>query len=63
MKTILIAGGSGFVGSNLCKKLISDENKIIVIDNLITGNSKNIKPFLEKKNFYFVNQDPTSFSV
>ena len=39
---IVITGGSGFVGSYLCEKLINDGNKIIVIDNLLTGSTENI---------------------
>jgi len=45
MKTILITGGCGFIGSNLCKKLIIN-NKIICIDNLNTGFINNIKEIL-----------------
>ena len=56
MKKILIAGGAGFLGSNLCKKLIQD-NEIICLDNLSSGKLENIKPFLDKKNFSFINQD------
>ena len=39
---IVITGGSGFVGSYLCEKLINDGHKIIVIDNLLTGSTENI---------------------
>jgi UDP-glucuronate decarboxylase len=58
MKTILITGGAGFIGSNLCKTLI-DSNKIICVDNLITGSNKNIEKFLDHPNFRFVNADIT----
>ncbi len=56
MKTILIAGGAGFIGSNLCFRLIK-KNKVICIDNLLTGNLKNIEKLLENKNFTFLNHD------
>lgn len=56
MKKILITGGAGFLGSNLCQKLIND-NEIICIDNLSSGNLKNIKPLLEYKNFKFIEHD------
>lgn len=56
MKTILIAGGAGFLGSNLCKKLIKD-NIVICLDNLITGNMANIMPYLESPNFKFIKHD------
>ena len=39
---IVITGGSGFVGSYLCEKLINDGHKIIVIDNLLTGSIENL---------------------
>ena len=56
MKTILIAGGAGFLGSNLCKKLIKD-NIVICLDNLITGNMANIIPYLESPSFKFIKHD------
>lgn len=56
MKKILIAGGAGFLGSNLCEKLIQD-NEIICLDNLSSGNYSNIEHYLNNKNFKFINQD------
>jgi len=44
MKTILVTGGAGFIGSHLCKKLTEDENNhVICLDNLFTGSLKNIE--------------------
>ena len=58
--TILVTGGAGFIGRNLCKKLLENEdNKIICIDNLITGNLENIKEFVCNENFKFINHDIT----
>lgn len=57
MKVILIAGGAGFIGRHLCKKLLNDNNKIICIDNLVTGNLDNIIEFIENDNFIFINHD------
>lgn len=57
MKTILITGGAGFIGSNLCEKLLNDNNKIICVDNLFTGNIKNIKHLIQKSNFEFILHD------
>ena len=54
---IVITGGSGFVGSYLCEKLINDGHKIIVIDNLLTGSTENINDLLDKENFSFIEQD------
>ena len=54
---IVITGGSGFVGSYLCEKLINDEHKIIVIDNLLTGSTENINHLMNKENFSFIEHD------
>ena len=54
---IVITGGSGFVGSYLCEKLINDGHKIIVIDNLLTGSTKNINDLLDNENFSFIEHD------
>ena len=54
-KTILICGGAGFIGSNLCKRL-SKENRIICVDNLFTGKMENINNLLGD-NFIFINHD------
>ena len=59
MKTILIAGGAGFLGTNLCKRLIQD-NIIICLDNLLTGNMTNIMPYLDNPNFKFIKHDITN---
>lgn len=57
MKTILITGGAGFIGSNLCEKLLDDNHRIICVDNLLTGNLKNIEHLINKPNFEFINHD------
>ncbi len=54
---IVITGGSGFVGSYLCEKLINDGHKIIVIDNLLTGSTENINNLLNNENFSFIEHD------
>ena len=55
--TILITGGTGFIGSNLCNFLINNNEKIIFIDNNYTGNINNIKHLLNNPNFEFFNID------
>ena len=54
---IVITGGSGFVGSYLCEKLINDGHKIIVIDNLLTGSTENINHLMNNENFSFIEHD------
>ncbi len=53
----LITGGAGFIGSHFVSKIIDSAEKIIVIDNLITGNMSNIDKFKKNKNFEFVQHD------
>ena len=53
----LITGGAGFIGSHLVTKIIDNAEKIIVLDNLLTGSKKNIKKFLDLSNFQFISHD------
>ena len=54
---IVITGGSGFVGSYLCEKLINDGHEIIVVDNLLTGSTENINHLMRNENFSFIEHD------
>ncbi len=54
---ILITGGAGFIGSNLCEKLLQEKHRIICVDNLLTGCEKNITHLKENRNFTFLNHD------
>ena len=58
-KIILVTGGAGFIGSHLCKRLLSQGNYVICLDNLLTGSKENIKEFNENPNFEFINHDIT----
>ena len=53
----LITGGAGFIGSHLVSKIIDNAEKIIVLDNLLTGSKKNINKFLDLSNFKFISHD------
>ncbi|PJA01698.1 NAD-dependent dehydratase [bacterium (Candidatus Gribaldobacteria) CG_4_10_14_0_2_um_filter_41_16] len=57
MKTILITGGAGFIGSHLCEKLLKQGNQVICLDNFFTGSKKNIEPWLTQKNFQLIEHD------
>jgi UDP-glucuronate decarboxylase len=57
MKSILITGGAGFIGSNLCERLLNEGNHVICLDNLYTGNMLNISHLLDKEHFEFINHD------
>ena len=56
-KTILVTGGAGFIGSNLCETLLEKENKVVCLDNFATGKRENIEEFLEDPNFVFIEGD------
>ncbi len=56
MKTI-VTGGAGFIGSNLCYRLLKLGYEVICIDNLLTGSKKNIADFIKKENFKFIEFD------
>lgn len=51
---VLITGGAGFVGSNLCKRLLKDGHNVVAVDNLITGRRRNIEPLLQDEKFSFI---------
>ena len=54
---ILITGGAGFIGSHLVKKFLSAGEKVIVVDNLLTGAIENLSLFNGNPNFIFMNHD------
>jgi UDP-N-acetylglucosamine 4-epimerase len=56
-KIVLVTGGAGFIGSNLCESLLNNNNIVRCLDNLSTGKKENIIPFLENKNFTFLEGD------
>ena len=54
---ILITGGAGFIGSNLCEDLLKTNNEVVCLDNFSTGRMENIQTFLENKNFKLIKGD------
>ncbi|MCT4587872.1 MAG: SDR family oxidoreductase [Carboxylicivirga sp.] len=56
-KNILVTGGAGFIGSNLCDKLLRQNNKVRCLDNFATGKRENIQAFLDNKNFTLIEGD------
>ena len=57
MKTVLVTGGAGFIGSHLCKFLINKGNHVICVDNFFTGRKENIHDLIGHKNFELVRHD------
>src|SRR5690606_32659794 len=61
MKTVLITGAAGFLGSHLCDRFIAEGFKVIGMDNLITGNIKNIEHLVHLEHFDFYHHDVSKF--
>jgi len=65
-KRILITGGAGFLGSNLCERLLNEGNEVICLDNFFTGNKKNIEHLMSNNYFELIRHDiiePISLEV
>jgi dTDP-glucose 4,6-dehydratase len=54
---VLIAGGSGFIGSHLCDFFLKEGHSVIAVDNFITGSKKNIEHLFDNKKFRFIEHD------
>src|SRR3989344_2825482 len=59
MNTILVTGAAGFIGSNLCQKLLDSGNYVIGMDNFITGSKENVKTLCKNSHFTFIKHDIT----
>ncbi len=57
MLNILVTGGTGFVGANLCHRLIADDHRVICLDNNYTGSLENVRDLLGNPRFSFVEHD------
>ncbi|PZF72359.1 UDP-glucuronic acid decarboxylase family protein [Taibaiella soli] len=60
-KRVLITGAAGFLGSHLCDRFLAEGYEVIGMDNLLTGNIKNIEHLFPLKEFTFYNHDVTKF--
>jgi UDP-N-acetylglucosamine 4-epimerase len=56
-KKIVVTGGAGFIGSNLCETLLKQNNFVVCLDNFSTGKKENILPFLRNLNFTLIEGD------
>ena len=61
MKKILVTGGAGFLGSHLCDRFVEEGYSVVGMDNLITGDLKNIEHLFKKAEFEFYHHDVTKF--
>ncbi|HZS48520.1 MAG TPA: UDP-glucuronic acid decarboxylase family protein [Blastocatellia bacterium] len=57
MKRILVAGGAGFIGSHLCRRLLDEDNEVVCVDNLMTGREQNVEDLKSRPQFEFVCHD------
>ncbi len=57
MKRVLVTGGAGFIGSHLCERLLNEGNKVICLDNFLTGSKENIERLFDNPLFIFVEHD------
>lgn len=57
MSNILVTGGAGFIGSHLCRKLVSDGNSVVAVDNLSQGSIELIADLQKADNFTFIEAD------
>ncbi len=58
---ILITGGAGFLGSHLCDRFLKEKHRVIAMDNLITGNVRNIAHLAGNPDFTFIRHDVTNY--
>lgn len=62
-KKITVTGGAGFIGSNLCEKLLESGHTVVCLDNFSTGKRENIEPFLSNTHFTLIEGDIRSLDT
>src|SRR5262245_66004038 len=60
-KRVLITGAAGFLGSHLCDRFIKDGHRVVAMDNLITGDLRNIEHLFKLEQFEFYHHDVSKF--
>ena len=58
---IVVTGGAGFIGSHLCDRLVEADHEVIAIDNLVTGDAKNIEHLAADDHFSYIRHDVSNF--
>lgn len=58
---VLITGGAGFLGSHLCDRFLAEGHDVVAMDNLITGNVRNIAHIAGNPHFHFIKHDVTNY--
>ncbi len=61
-RKVLVTGGAGFIGSNLCESLLGSGNKVVCLDNLATGRIQNIDDLMQNPDFTFIRGDIRNFN-
>ena len=61
MPTVLVTGGAGFIGSHLCERFLKEGNRVICMDNLITGKEENISHLSNNPDFKFIQHDVSKY--
>ena len=59
MKSVLVTGGAGFLGSHLCERLIADGREVVCVDNFFTGTRANVQSLLANPRFELIRHDVT----
>ena len=62
-KKVLVTGGAGFIGSNLCESLLSEGNRVFCLDNLATGKRSNLQALFPHPDFDFIEGDIRNYET